>query len=78
MFWTTFGSVGGCGGPEMAELLCDWGVACVYGLESGKGGSALMGLMCCLLHLYLQPWASMMYGLLVLAQAMMVPSRYDV
>ena len=24
---------------------------CVYGLESGEGGSVLMGLMCCLLHL---------------------------
>ena len=59
MFWTTFGCITGCGGPELfcgpeiIELLCDWGGMCVYGLESGQGGSVLMGLMSCLLCLYL-------------------------
>ena len=61
MFQTAFGSVSGCSGPEMycgpeiIELLCDSDVACVYGLESGEGGSVLMGLMCCLLCPYLRP-----------------------
>ena len=53
-------------GTEMVELLCDWGVAHVYGLESGDGESVLMGLMCCLLCLYLWPWPSMLYDLGVL------------
>ena len=84
MFWMTFSSVSGYGGPEMfcgpemVGLLCDWDVACVYGLESGEGGSVLMGLMCCLLCLYLWPWTSMIYDLGMLAQATMVPSRYDI
>ena len=39
----------------MIGLLCDCCAVCVYGLASGEGGSVLMGLMCCLLHLYLRP-----------------------
>ena len=40
-------------GPEIIGLLCDW--SAVYGLASGEGGSVLIGLICCLLCLYLQP-----------------------
>ena len=40
-------------GLEIKELLCDW--CAVYGLSSGEGGLVLIGLMCCLLCLYLQP-----------------------
>ena len=38
-------------GPEIIGLLCDW--SAVYGLASGEGGSVLIGLICCLLCLYL-------------------------
>ena len=65
----TYSSSGGCGGPEIfdgpaiVEIVCGCGIVCVDGLEKGKSVSVLMGWMCCLLRLYLLPWASMMYGL---------------
>ena len=83
MFWMTFSFVGGYGGPEMfcgpemVELLCGCSVAYVDGLGSGDGESMLMGLICCLLCLYLWPWASMRHDLSALAWPMTVPSRYD-
>ena len=62
----SFGSCGGpemCDGPEIVNLLCGCGVVCTDDIEKGDSVSVLMGQMCCLLHLYLQPWASMMYDL---------------
>ena len=53
MFQMTFSSIGGYGGPEMVKLLCDCGAAYVHGLANGDGESMLVGLICCLLHLYL-------------------------
>ena len=52
-------SFGGCVGPEMidgpeiVELLCGCGGACVDGLEKGESVSVLMGQICCLLCLYM-------------------------
>ena len=63
---SSFGGSGGpeiCDGPEIIELLCGCGVVCVKGLVNGDSVSVSMGQMCCLLNLYLQPWASMMYDL---------------
>ena len=60
-----FGSFGGSGGlvmkdsPEMTVFVCVCGVVPVYGPEKGEFICVLIGQMCCLLHLYLQPWASM-------------------
>ena len=46
-------------GPEMTVFMCVCGVGSVYGPEKGEFICVLIGWMCCLLHLYLQPWASM-------------------
>ena len=61
-----FGPFGGSGGlvmkdgPKMTVFVCVcvWGVVFVYGLVKGEFICVLIGQMCCLLHLYLQPWAS--------------------
>ena len=50
----------------------------MYGLARGECVSVLMGLMCCLLHLNLQPGPSIIYDLGVFALLTMVPSRYEV
>ena len=70
MVWTFLVLLCGCGGPEIIRLLCVWGcvmfcgpeiigILCdcsaMYGLASGEGGSVLIGLMWCLLCLYLRP-----------------------
>ena len=49
---------GGVDGPEMYELSSSC-IMCVDGLMKGDDVSVLIGQMCCLLHLYLQPWATM-------------------
>ena len=60
-----FGSFGRSGGlvmkdgPEMAVFVCVCGIVSMYGLEKGEFICVLIGQMCCLLCLYLQPWASM-------------------
>ena len=46
-------------GPEMTVFVSVCEVVCVYGLQMGETICVLIGQMCCLLHLYLQPWASM-------------------
>ena len=46
-------------GPEMFELSSGSLGLCVGGLVRGDGMSALMRHMCCLLHLYFLPCASM-------------------
>ena len=64
-----FDSFGGSGGlvirygPEMTGFVCVCGVGSVYGLVKGESICLLIGQMCCLLHLYLQPWPSIRYEL---------------
>ena len=82
--WMTSNIVGGDGGPvmwdglEMYVFVCVSGVVSLYGPENGESILALIGWICCLLHLYLWPWASIMYDFGVWAWPTMVPSRYDI
>ena len=79
--WMNFGSYGGNGGlvmtdgPEITGILCVCGVVSVYGLEKGDSIWVLIGQMCCLFHLYLQPWASMRDDLGIWAWPITVPSK---
>ena len=66
------------GGPEMTGIVCVCGVVSVYGLEKGESIWVLIGQMWCLLHMYLQPWASMRNDLGIWAWPITVPSRYEV
>ena len=59
LLWITPRCCGGVDGPEMYQLLSGSGVVCVEGLVKGNDVPVLIGCMCCLLCLYLQPWASM-------------------
>ena len=62
----------------MFEFVWVCGAVCVHGPEKGESVLVLMGQMCCLLHLYLLPWASIIYDLGVWAWSTMEPSMYDV
>ena len=55
--------VTGCDGPEMVGIVCDCGVVSAHGLVKGESMWVVIGHMCCLFHLYLQPCASNMYDL---------------
>ena len=78
---SSFGGDGGLvmwDGPEMFGIVCACSVVSVDGPENGEFISVLIGQMCCLLHLYLWPWASIMYGLGVWPWPTVVPSVYDI
>ena len=67
--WMNFGSCGGNGGlvmtdgPKITGIVCVCSVVSVCGLVKGESVWVLIVQMCCLLCLFLQPWASMMYVL---------------
>ena len=47
----------------MCVFVCVCGVVSWYGLKNGEIILVLIGQICCMLCLYLQPWASIMYDL---------------
>ena len=49
--------------PEMVGIVCGCGAVSTHGLVKGESIWVVIGHICCLLHLYLQPCASNMYDL---------------